>query len=289
MDRSNGKGFFGGGIFNRGGTLTMSNSIVSGNTASLGREIQNVSIFTSQGYNLFGYSGDSGLSGATPLSTDITPIAALSTLFSALGDYGGPTKTHALLPGSAAINAGNTASNTLDQRGKARVGTADIGAFESQGFTFVATAGTPQNVTVGQAAATPLTVKVTANNAIEPVAGGIVTFTAPNTTTAASFATAVNEATIDASGIASLAATANTKAGTYNVLATANGVTPTQTFALTNLADVAKNIATTSGAGQSTTVDTNFANNLVATVTDKHGNPVKDSTVTFSASGTTAN
>ena len=277
----------GGGISNYG-TLTIGNSIVSGNTAPSGREIQNGAPFTSQGYNLFGYSGDSGLLGAATVPTDIIPSAALSTLLAPLGNYGGPTKTHALLPGSAAINAGNAASTTLDQRGKARVGTADIGAFESQGFTFATTAGTPQNVTVGQAAATPLTVKVTANNAIEPVAEGIVTFTAPNTIDA-SLATVINKATIDEFGNASPAATANTKVGTYNVLATANGVTPTQTFALTNLADVANAIVLTSGSGQSAVVDNDFKDKLVATVTDQYGNPVANSTVTFSASGTTAN
>ena len=271
----------GGGIASNG-ALTIGNSIVSGNTALISREIHRWNgIITSQGYNLFGHSASNGLN-VTVAATDITPIAALSSLLSALGDYGGPTKTHALLPGSAAINAGNTAS-TLDQRGKARVGTADIGAFESQGFTFATTAGTPQNVTVDQAAATPLTVKVTANNAIEPVAGGIVDFTAPGSTSTATLST--NKATIDASGNASTIATANTKAGTYNVTASILGITPTQSFALTNVADVPNAIVTTSGSGQSAIVDNNFANNLVATVTDKFGNPIAGTTVTFSAPG----
>jgi hypothetical protein len=48
---------------------------------------------------------------------------------------GGPTATHALLPGSPAINAGNNARNlSVDQRGAgfARVlgSAADIGAYE---------------------------------------------------------------------------------------------------------------------------------------------------------------
>jgi hypothetical protein len=54
-----------------------------------------------------------------------------------LADNGGPTRTHALLPGSPAINAGsNPAGLTFDQRGfnYARVqgAAADIGAFEMQ-------------------------------------------------------------------------------------------------------------------------------------------------------------
>jgi hypothetical protein len=49
-----------------------------------------------------------------------------------LAANGGPTKTHALLPGSPAINKGNDAiAPVKDQRGYARVGTSDIGAFES--------------------------------------------------------------------------------------------------------------------------------------------------------------
>jgi hypothetical protein len=58
-----------------------------------------------------------------------------------LGDYGGPTETHALLLGSAAIDGGDPAGCTdfwgapltIDQRGFTRpVGlTCDIGAFEA--------------------------------------------------------------------------------------------------------------------------------------------------------------
>jgi hypothetical protein len=60
-------------------------------------------------------------------------------LLGPLGNYGGPTQTIPLLPGSPAINAGDqtkcTDSATLDQRGMPRVGTCDIGAFEYQGLT----------------------------------------------------------------------------------------------------------------------------------------------------------
>ena len=60
-----------------------------------------------------------------------------------LGDYGGPTQTVGLLPGSPALDAGSDAlavdslgnSLTTDQRGLPRIinGTIDIGAFEYQG------------------------------------------------------------------------------------------------------------------------------------------------------------
>ncbi len=48
-----------------------------------------------------------------------------------LSDNGGDTFTHALLIGSAAINAGSTpGAPTIDQRGYTRVGATDIGAYE---------------------------------------------------------------------------------------------------------------------------------------------------------------
>ena len=58
-----------------------------------------------------------------------------------------------------------------------RVGTVDIGAFESRGFTMTAVAGgSPQTAAIGTSFANPLAVSVTANNPAEPVNGGIVTF-----------------------------------------------------------------------------------------------------------------
>src|SRR5262249_26843271 len=66
-----------------------------------------------------------------------------------------------------------------DQRGEGRVGAIDIGAFESQGFTLTAVAGsTPQTSDVGTPFANPLAVTVSANNALEPVDGGVVNFLA---------------------------------------------------------------------------------------------------------------
>jgi hypothetical protein len=51
-----------------------------------------------------------------------------------LGDYGGTTQTHGLLPGSPAIDAVPPESCTLDvdQRGEPRLAECDIGAFEVQ-------------------------------------------------------------------------------------------------------------------------------------------------------------
>ncbi|VAW37237.1 hypothetical protein MNBD_CHLOROFLEXI01-4817 [hydrothermal vent metagenome] len=55
-------------------------------------------------------------------------------LLGTLGDYGGNTQTVPLLDGSLAINAGNAATCTpTDQRGFARNGVCDMGAFEFGG------------------------------------------------------------------------------------------------------------------------------------------------------------
>ncbi|MFZ5809604.1 MAG: choice-of-anchor Q domain-containing protein [Chloroflexota bacterium] len=52
-------------------------------------------------------------------------------LVGALANNGGTTQTHALLPGSPAINAGdNNGCPAVDQRGYPRLGGCDIGAFE---------------------------------------------------------------------------------------------------------------------------------------------------------------
>ncbi len=56
-------------------------------------------------------------------------------MLGALADNGGPTLTHALLPGSPALDAGNDAAcSATDQRGVSRPQGAhcDIGAYEAQ-------------------------------------------------------------------------------------------------------------------------------------------------------------
>ena len=189
--------------------------------------------FTSQGHNLIGVTdGSSGWVGSDLTGTTASP---LNPLLAPLGDYGGPNETMALLPGSAAIGAGVAlfAINT-DQRGLARPtsGSADIGAFESSGFTVTVTSGSGQSTGIGSAFPAPLVVTVTANNPSEPVAGGLVTFTPP--TFGASAALSESVVTIGATGTASVMATANATAGSYAVSASAIGATSSASFYLTN-------------------------------------------------------
>lgn len=113
----------GGGIYNRNGlTLNISNSIVANNTAPASPDI--FGPLNSGDFNLI--KDTSGIVGPLPGSHNIT---GQDPRLAPLGDYGGPTKTHALLPDSPALDV---LPNQTDQRGVIRPkgnGT-DIGSFE---------------------------------------------------------------------------------------------------------------------------------------------------------------
>src|SRR5207237_3004283 len=146
-----------GGIDNQGGStsaVNVKNSIIAGN-GNIGSQAVGFSsdlngTFISQGYNLIGTSGarDTGFtnnvnndqvgSSATPLDPKLGPLQ----------NNGGSTFTHALLPGSPAIDQGSAATGgKADQRGLPRPDDdpfipnasggdgSDIGAFEVQAPT----------------------------------------------------------------------------------------------------------------------------------------------------------
>jgi predicted outer membrane repeat protein len=207
------------------------NSIVAGNAATTSAP-DALGAFTSQGNNLIGKTdASSGWVASDLTGTIATP---LSPLLAALGNYGGPTQTVALLPGSPAIAAGAAdGAIATDGRGVTRPATnPDIGAFQSLGFTLAPIAGsTPQSASPGTAFAIALAVTVAANNAVEPVAGGVVTFTAPST--GASAVLPATTAAVGSDSIASVTASANGTGGAYAVTAAATGAPPA-TFQLTN-------------------------------------------------------
>jgi parallel beta-helix repeat protein/predicted outer membrane repeat protein len=135
----------GGGIYAdsaEGGTVTINNTIVAGNTLTAGGNNDITGTLTVSGSNnLIGTGGSGGLVNGTSGNQ----VGVANPLLTSLGSYGGPTQTMALLPGSPAINAGsntlavNSIGNPLtsDQRGFAYVGTVDVGAFEYQGTSLV--------------------------------------------------------------------------------------------------------------------------------------------------------
>jgi CSLREA domain-containing protein len=112
----------GGGLFNLDtGTLSMTNSIVA-RSPSGGNCVGTI---TSAGHNL-----DSDASCGFDQAGDHSNVFPL---LGPLQDNGGPTPTHALLPGSPAINTGDNAGcPATDQRGVARPQDliCDIGSFE---------------------------------------------------------------------------------------------------------------------------------------------------------------
>jgi hypothetical protein len=79
-------------------------------------------------------SGNAGVSGFSAGASDIVPAGAITTILAQLADNGGPTYTHALVPGSPAIDASPHDADcpSADQRGVSRPQGAqcDIGAFE---------------------------------------------------------------------------------------------------------------------------------------------------------------
>ncbi|HEY9850582.1 MAG TPA: Calx-beta domain-containing protein [Leptolyngbyaceae cyanobacterium] len=226
----------GGGLLNIDGNVTVSNSLITRNTFNSNLNVSGADVagtFSSSGYNLIG-NADGG-SGFTSTG-DITGTSAtlLDPLLASLANYGGSTQTHALLPGSPAIDAGTNASAT-DQRGITRPvsGTADIGAFESQGFTVTITGGNNQNTLVNTTFTNPLNLTVSSAFS-EPVDGGQISYTLPGSGASATINT--NPATI-AGGTVSVNATANGTAGTYSVTAGGKGIATSANYTLTNNPD----------------------------------------------------
>jgi CSLREA domain-containing protein len=147
-----------GGLFNgSGSTANIRNSIVANNTSTLA--FQDLSgTFTSQGFNLIGKAnGTEGFTNGSNGDQVGTNAVPLDPKLGTLADNGGPTKTHVLLLGSPAIDAGNS-SLTTDQRGAPRpiddvnvanaAGSngADIGAYEAHTFQVNSTADASDGV-----------------------------------------------------------------------------------------------------------------------------------------------
>ena len=128
------------------GTLSLANTIVSGNSATTVPDIGGL-INTDSGHNLLGAALLGTTSGPGDVFTDAPRLQPL-------GDHGGPTQTTPPLPGSPALGAGSATLSidpnsglalTTDQRGAPRVnGTSiDIGAVESEIYLVTTTSDTP--------------------------------------------------------------------------------------------------------------------------------------------------
>jgi hypothetical protein len=142
----------GGGVFIARGQLSLDHTIVAANfNTSAGPDLTGLlGTSISPRYSLIGNSANSGLTPSPPGMPDANGnrigganTGVINPLLGPLADNGGPTLTHALLPGSPAINAGDPTAvagvNGVplhDQRGApyTRVfgGRIDMGAFEAQ-------------------------------------------------------------------------------------------------------------------------------------------------------------
>ena len=111
--RGNIAGITGGGISHEGVSATLTNTIVAGNSAT-----DCDGAVVSFGNNL---DGDGTCNLVVP-----SDLPGTNPLLGPLANNGGPTQTHALVPGSPAIDAGDDGdAPATDQRGSPRLGASD--------------------------------------------------------------------------------------------------------------------------------------------------------------------
>ena len=113
------------------GTATIKNSIVAGNVSTSSPDCDSITSLT---YSLIGNTKGCAVPAGTGNLRDLNPMLG------PLANNGGKTQTHALLPGSVAINAGSpspvgsggNSCEKTDQRGVTRPqdGRCDMGAYE---------------------------------------------------------------------------------------------------------------------------------------------------------------
>jgi fibronectin-binding autotransporter adhesin len=238
----NSAGVNGGGVCSLyGSSSSLTNCTISNNTASyVGGVLGEGSSITENNTIVAGNShGDFNIAGS-PIGSH--NLIGGDPVLAPLGNYGGPTQTMPELPGSPALGAGSVALAvdpqgnplTTDQRGLPRITseTLDIGAFQSEGFTFTLVPGsTPQTSTIGTAFANPLAVAVTAKNPIEPVNGGFLAIAAGPADNGASAIFQTPAAAV-ANGIAAVTAAPDNIVGSYSVVASTSGWSAS--FQLTN-------------------------------------------------------
>jgi hypothetical protein len=240
---------FGGGVFSGGeASPVVVSTIVAENTVA-GSTVKGPDVFgtfTSASHNLIGIGdGSTGFTnntGGAPSDPTYEQVGTTDTpLDPVLGDLafnGGPTQTHALLPGSPALHTGSNPDGlATDQRGsgftRIRGGTVDIGAFEVQGAQ-----NEPPTISHNQAALTVSEGSPASNSGTFDDAEG-----RDNVTLSASLGTVVKD---DTTGTWSWSYTPpdNTSPTTVTITATDSGDLSASTTFTLSVNNVAPNITT---------------------------------------------
>lgn len=129
----------GGGVRKSSGSVVIQDTIIAGNTTTsgVGPDVRPGSASLNVDYTLIGNTSGTGITASTGSGN----VLNQNPLLGPLANNGGPTLTHAILPGSPAVNAGNPSSVAggfgvplNDQRGAPFVrvagGRLDMGAYE---------------------------------------------------------------------------------------------------------------------------------------------------------------
>jgi hypothetical protein len=270
----------GGAISIRGGSVLLQNNLISGNFGTNGLQDDIFGAVDPNSSNNF-ISVDTNLSGIanTVNGNQIGTLAApLDPLLAPLGDYGGRTRTFALLPGSSAIDAAAAGVFNTDQRGRIRGPLFDIGAFESSGFILTPVAGsTPQLTLVDTPFPNPITVMISAVDPNEPFEGGRLGVIPVFDSLSFGQGAIVGIPTpFDSDGVATFSVSANSIPGSYELLLVVAPTSPPALLQLTNVPAIS-----------SVSVDSDSANpsffgspvNLIGSATLDDGTPVTQGTV----------
>ena len=224
----------GGGIYSDpGASVSLQNSIIAGNQGqSFGLDCYGP--LTSLGHNIMGSTDGCAIFAVTGDKFNIDP--GLGTFLPVQG-------YHPLLLTSPGVNAADPLSCPVnDQRGVARTGTCDIGAYEytppSAATSLFALSGDGQRAAPNTAFSNPFKVAVLDSRG-NPVPNISVSFTLPENGASAVFSTTGTNTSFsntDGGGVAaSSIMTANGELGSFPVVAFSSGL-PSATISLTNAA-----------------------------------------------------
>ena len=267
----------GGGINENSGSVTMTNSILAGNTLTNSSPQDCSGQIISAGYNLVGNTSGCTFSATATDKTNLEPR---------LGPLVGLPGYHIPLYQSPAIDAGNpaapgsggTACLATDQVGTSRpidgnndgIAVCDIGSFETElavASSMSINAGSPQSSGLSTDYYSRFSVIVN-DQYDNPLPNATVTFTAPTTGPGGNFndlGTNSTTAITDINGIATAAVFhANHSAGSFVVQASTAGTASPVQFQLENYVPVVTAISVSSGSPQDAEVDTAISSPLKA-------------------------